>query len=170
MLFVGQDQPVVTIHVDAEFRPVGGLHHGLEGFFPVEVGDAFGQGVGNHRRRTVADHAVGFVGTQLPTGQFALFFIDREHRFDEIDRPLPLDQIEQRMQCPVRIPKREDMVAVPAVRAVDLVVHAAVFPVCVGVEAGGDGRVIERRIKDALRRVVAFHLDFREEFVPGLAG
>ncbi len=68
------DGDVAEAHVVGEVA-VGGVggagDHGAEGFFAVEAGDVFEEGVGDLGDGVVADHAPGFEALLLPDGEDA---------------------------------------------------------------------------------------------------
>ena len=131
----------------AELVLARGLHHGIQEFRSILQAYSLAQGLGYHRHRIIPDHAVGLPAAELPYRQLSSFTVNGQECAQEILRPLPFDQCQQRMQGPERIPEGKYGIAVKSLSPVYLPVHSPVFPVDIGEDIGGNGGMIQCRIE-----------------------
>ena len=143
VLVVRQHEAVAAEAFHAVLGAQGARHHGFIGLFHVEAAQSARHCVGDHGGGVVAYHAVGFPAGELPDGEFAVLFVNRNHGADEVHAAFRLDFEEQGMLAAEGVPGAEHGVALPAFRRVDFAVHTPVAAVGVGVERRVDAGVVE---------------------------
>ncbi len=163
----GIDEPGAFVRGEAEAILFRAVCHRLECEADVDAVDTLRDRVGDHRDGVVADHGVGLVGRQFPDGQAAAILVLTQHRPDEVARAAGIDQREERVQRPERVPQGEDRVIGESLGPVDPEVTPAVLPVDVHVDVGRQHGVVQRRVeRHALRARAPFDPDLRELAVP----
>ena len=140
---------------------VGTAYDGLQGKLPV-YRDSLVNCVSDDRYPVISYHAPVLVAHVGPYGEYVMHALGimPEQGFRESEAPLPPDQVEKRVQCPVGVPQREyRVVFVPVFHLVDIEVEAPVAPVDVHVDGRIDFRVIEGCVQHCPGPFVSFGLD-----------
>ena len=165
---VGKHQPVAAEAVQPELPVARGGQHSLESLLQIEASYTPRCRVGDYRGRVISYHTIGFVAPELPNRELSGLAVNRDEGIDEVGGALRLQLAEQGMQAPERVPEGEDCImlvrgTVAAKGPVHLSVHAAVFPVRVGVQGRVDGAVVQGRIEDLRRREACRWCEFGKE-------
>ena len=129
---------------------------------------SLGIGIRKHRNAMVADHAPVFIAHVGPYGEQSVntLLAVLEHRLYHVGIALRVQHVEERMQGPVGVPKREHGVVGEAFGLVDVVVEAAILSVHVHVDGGIDHRVIQRSVEHRLLVFGSISLNDSEFLVP----
>ena len=151
---------------------VGGGNHGLEQFHAAcggplvkETGDLC---IEYYRNTVVSNHAVGFVSSEFPHGQFAARLVLEKHGIYPVFGNLGLDDGHERVQGTVSVPERKDGID-RFVGGADAVVHGTVASIHVAPQIGRCVAVIEGSIEVALFGAGAtFYLDLAKCLLPAL--
>ena len=120
----------------------------------------------------VTYHAPILVAHVRPYGQDAVhaLAVVGEHRVHDVAAAVAADEVEQRVQCPVGIPDRENGIIVEIPGLVYLVVDTAVFTVRIHIDRRVYHRVVERRIEHTQRLVAALGFNYRHLLLPLACG
>ena len=86
---------------------------------------------------------------EFPDREFAPLVVHGLEGLQEVGGALPLNQAEERMECPEGVPDGEYGIAFEAFGTVDLAVHPAVLAVDVGVQRRVDGGVVQGCVEHA---------------------
>ena len=146
-----------------------GRDHGFQSPLPVNV-QPLGNGVGQDGHCMVAAHAPVFVGHVAPDRQHVqdVLVVMGQHGLDHVTVTVRLEQCEERMLCPVGVPKGENSVVRESFSLVDLMVEPAIGSVHVHVDRWVDHRVVERGVEHLLLVICAFDVNLGQFLFPGL--
>ena len=128
-LLVTRNESLGFVIPEAKMILVCTLFRRFEGLLHIVITDPFDVSICNHRDSMITDHAVCFIGRELPYRKNSPLIILPEEGPDEIIGSLLIDDGQQGMQRPVSVPQREYGIIVETVSLMGLHVSAQVLPI-----------------------------------------
>ena len=162
---------VVGTHQVLCSRRGGRFIHGFVCQFDVKVAQSFHPCIHNDRNARVALHRKRLPSVKFPFRQPAMLAIHVEHRAYHFDLPLGINQRQQLMYVPVRVPKRIHRVSV-AFRCQNFIAfHCRIPAVDILQNIRMNEQVVKCRVEYGLLRLApAFYGNTRQIIVPCTAG